>query len=130
MINVMILFLKSDIGKSIRSLLVRNGIDVTSVCSTGAQVIATTDNLDDGLVICGYQYVDMVYSELREYLPDTFEMLVLASQNHRAEIEESEVVCMGMPFKAYELVDNVNLMIDRLYERRKKRKSQPKIRSE
>ena len=130
MINVMILFPTSDIWKSIRSLLVRNGIDVTSVCSTGAQVIATTDNLDDGLVICGYQYVDMVYSELREYLPDTFEMLVLASQNHRAEIEESEVVCMGMPFKAYELVDNVNLMIDRLYERRKKRKSQPKIRSE
>lgn len=130
MINVIILFPKAEIGKSIRSLLVKNGIDVTAVCNTGAQVVSAADSLDDGLVICGYQYVDMVYSELREYLPDTFEMLLVVSQNRRSEIEETGFVCMGMPFKAYELVENVNYMLEMIYRKRKKRKEQPKVRTE
>lgn len=130
MINVIILFPKVEIGKSIRSLLVKNGINVTAVCNTGAQVISTLDTLDDGLIICGYQFVDMVYSELREYVPDTFEMLLLASQTRRAEIDETEVVCMGMPFKGYELVENVNYILERIIRNRKKRKDQPKVRSQ
>ena len=122
MINVIILFPKVEIGKSIRSLLIKNGIPVTAVCNTGAQVISTLDSLDDGLIICGYQFVDMVYSELLEYVPDTFEMLLLASQTRRAEIDETEVVCMGMPFKGYELIENVNYMLERILRKRKRRK--------
>lgn len=130
MINVIILFPKVEVAKSIRSLLVKNGVDVTAVCSTGAQVISYIDDLEEGLVICGYQYVDMVYTELLSYLPATFEMLLLASQNRRTEIEETGVVCMGMPFKAYELVENVKYMMERIYRRQKKQKEQPKVRSE
>lgn len=130
MINVIILFPKVEIGKSIRSLLVKNGVDVTAVCSTGAQVISYIDDLEEGLVICGYQYVDMVYTELLSYLPDTFEMLLLASQNHRAEIDETGVVCMGMPFKGYELVENVRYMLERIYRRHKEHKERPRVRSE
>lgn len=130
MINVIILFPKVEVGKSIRSLLIKNGIEVTAVCSTGAQVIHSIDNLDGGLVICGYQYVDMIYTELLSYLPDTFEMLLLASQNRRSEIDETGVVCMGMPFKAYELVENVQYMLKRIYKKYKERKEQPKARSE
>jgi response regulator NasT len=129
MINVIILFPKVEIGKSIKSLLVKNGIEVTAVCSTGAQTISAIDTLDDGLIICGYQYVDMMYYELQEYLPPAFEMLLLASQNRRSEIDETDIVCMGMPFKAYELVENVNYMLEQILRRRKRHKEQPKERS-
>ena len=37
---------------------------------------------------------------------------------------------MGMPFKAYELVENVQYMLKRIYRNYKERKEQPKVRSE
>ena len=44
MVNVIILFPKAEVAKSIRSFLVKNGIGVTAVCSTGAQVISAIDD--------------------------------------------------------------------------------------
>ena len=68
--------------------------------------------------------------ELREYLPDTFDMLLVVSQNRCIELEETGYMCMGMPFKAFELIENVNFMLDNLLRKKKKRKEQPKTRSE
>ncbi len=130
MINVIILFPKEDIAKSIRGLLIKNGIPVTAICSTGAQVIHAIDDLDYGLVVCSYRYVDMVYSELLSYLPDTFEMLLIASKSQRAEIDESEIVCLRMPFKGYELVETTNYMLEHIAGKRKRQKEMKKSRSD
>ena len=46
---------------------------------TGAQAVQLADNLDDGIVVCGYKMKDMLYNELRDYLPGTIEMLLIAS---------------------------------------------------
>ncbi len=39
------------------------------------------DTVDNGIVVCGYRMKDMMYTQLREYLPDSFEMLLIASQD-------------------------------------------------
>ena len=49
-------------------------MDVIGVCSTGAQAMHYADTVDDGIVVCGYRMKDMMYAQLREYLPDSFEM--------------------------------------------------------
>ena len=48
-------------------------------CTSGAQAINQADNLSDGIIICGYKLSDnMLYSELYEYKPNSFEILLVA----------------------------------------------------
>ena len=126
MIGVIVVFPKAEESRGIKSLLVRNGGNVLAACTTGAQAISLFGDLDEALIVCGYKFTDMLYTELLDYLPDTFEMLVVAPRNHYAECDRSKVVCLGMPLKAQELVETTNILLDGLYRKRKKRKAQPK----
>lgn len=130
MINVIVAFPKVEEAKGIRSLLVRNGINVIATCTTGAQAVTFFADIDEALVICGYKFTDMMYTELLEYLPSTYEMLVVAPRNHYAECDRSKVVCLAMPIKAQELVETANILLQGLYQKRKKRKAQPRQWSE
>lgn len=130
MISVIVVFPKLEEAKSIKSLLVRNGIEVIAACTTAAQVINLVDDLDYGIVVSGYKFVDMMYSELLDCLPDTFDMLLVASKRYYAECSASDVVCLSMPIKAADLVDTVDLMYNKLYRQMKKHKSKPAVRTE
>lgn len=128
--NVIVLFPKSEEAKSIRNLLVRSGIEVCAVCTTGHQVIVAIDDLDDGIIVCGYKYSEMMYMDLRDYLPEAFDMLLITSQVHYSECCGNEVLCLAMPIKAPELVNTVNILLEGQWRRRRKRKLQPKVRNE
>ena len=126
MIGVIVVFPKAEESRGIKSLLVRNGVNVLAACTTGAQAISLFGDLDEALIACGYKFTDMMYTEILDYLPSTFEMLVVAPRNHYAECDKSRVVCLGMPIKAQELIDTTNILIQGLYQKRKKRKAQPR----
>ena len=82
MSTLIVAFPKIEEAKAVRNLLVRKGYDVAIPCITGAQVINQADNLSDGIIICGYKLSDnMIYTELNEYKPKSFEMLLVASRN-------------------------------------------------
>ena len=72
MVNIIVVFPKLEDAKNIRNLLARNGYSVIGVCCTGAQVLQIIDNLEDGIVICGYRFNDMMYADLRESLASSF----------------------------------------------------------
>lgn len=126
MISVIVVFPKLEEAKGIRGLLTRSGIHVIAACTSGTQAMAFFEDLDEALIICGYKFTDMLYTELLDYIPATYEMLVLASSRHYAECDRSKVVCMAMPVKAQELVDTTNILLQGLYQKRKNRKAQPR----
>ncbi|MBP3327084.1 MAG: ANTAR domain-containing protein [Coprococcus sp.] len=130
MVNVIVLFPKIDEARSIKNLLIRNGINVTKVCTTGAQAAQFADSCDDGIIICGYKFPDMLYSGLADMIPDYFEMIVVTSKRNYEDCRESGVVCLTMPLKSQDFVDVVTITIDNLLWERKKRKKQPKERTE
>ena len=68
MSSIIVVFPKKEIATNIRNILVRNGFDVIGVGVTGAQAVQLADNLDDGIVVCGYKMTDMLYNELRDYI--------------------------------------------------------------
>lgn len=129
MISVIVVFPKLEDARSIRNLLVRNGINVFATCTTGAQVIAAVDDLDYGIVVSGYKMVDMMYNDLLDYLPNTFEMLLIASKRYYSECSSSDIVCLSMPIKADNLFGNIQVMYDRLYDLKKRKKAKPAVRS-
>lgn len=129
MTSIIIALPKVDDAKNIKSLLVRSGIPVAGICTTGAQAIALADGLNYGIIICGYKMQDMIYSQLHDDLPFGFEMLLMASQHVIGSgMIDKEIVCLSMPLKVHDLVNTVDMMIQTIERRKRKQKAKPRER--
>ena len=117
-------------AKSIKNILVKSGYDVAAVCTTGAQTLQSANALEGGIVICSHHFIDMMYQELYEYLPPQFQMLLVASPAVCSEREIADIVCLSMPLKVHELIQTVETMSYTITRMRKKRRTEPKVRSE
>ena len=112
MSTLIVAFPKIEEARAVRSLLVRKGYDVAVPCTSGAQVINQADALSDGIIISGYKLSDnMIYSELCEYKPKSFELLLVASQNLWEDCQDSNVVCVAMPIKVNDLLSTIEIML-------------------
>lgn len=129
MIGIIVAFPNKENAGNIRNLLMRQGFTVTGVCTTGAQVMTMLENIDDGIVICGYKLKDMIYSQLRGYLPENIEMLMIASRDKWSDGLAEGVVGLPMPIKAYDMVNTVEMMLESINRRRRRRRQMPKKRS-
>lgn len=130
MLSIIIAFPKIDDANNIKNALIRNGFEVNATCTTGAQVVSIANELDDGIVICGYRFSDMHYSELNNYLPKGFEMLLIASATKLEECTDNNIVCLSMPIKMHDLLNTLQMMSYNYVRRKKKEKDKPKHRSE
>ena len=128
MIGIIVVFPKKENAINIRNLLVRNGVNVTGVATTGAQAMHYADTVDEGIVVCGYKLKDMMYTDLREYLPESFDMLLVASQDKWSDGLAHGVMGLSMPIKVYDLVNTIEMMLTDIDRRRRKRKKQLKNR--
>lgn len=129
MTSIIVALPKLEDARNMKNLLVRSGYAVAAVCTSGAQALAQADNLNDGIVICGYKLADMLYSELHDSLPQGFEMLLMASQRFLMECQDNEIVCLTMPFKMNDLVNTVEMMSNSIAYKRRKRREKPKQRN-
>ena len=127
--DIVVVFPKKEIAIHIRNVLVRGGIDVYGVCTTGAQVLQAIDNLDEGVIICGYRLKDMVYTQLRESVPESFELLLNASADKWSRELAEGVVGLSQPFKVYDLINTVEMMLKAQQRRRRKRREEAKRRN-
>jgi len=131
MTGVIVALPKADDAKNIKNLLVRNGISVVGVCTTGAQALAFADGLNGGVILCGYKLADMIYSQLQADLPLGFEMLILASQTMIAGgMVDGGIMCLSMPLKVHDLINTVDMMIQGIERRKRKYRSVPRERNE
>lgn len=130
MYEVIVAFPKIKEGKSMKNILVQNGIRVAAVASTGAQVIALANELDSGIILCGYRFRDMYSRDLHDYLPKGFAMLLAASPARLQDIVGSDIVCLSMPFKTFELIGTIEMMANEYRRKRKKERALPQSRSE
>jgi response regulator NasT len=128
--NIIVAFARIDDAKSIKNILVKNGMSVAAVCTSGAQALGYTDEFHDGIVICGYKMADMICVELNESLPKGFEMIVMASQRALNEVSGTGIIGLSMPLKVHELINTVGMMSQGIMRRRKKLREKPRVRNE
>ncbi len=130
MTGIIIAFSKAEDARKLKHILVRSGHTVTAVCTTGAQAISQAESLDDGIILCGCRLPDMMYTRLRENLPQRFEVLLLISGHMLEEYGGSQgCVCVTMPLKVHELIDTVDMMVQNMERRRRRRRRSPVKRS-
>lgn len=128
MSSVIIVLPKTEDAKQIRNVLNKRGIEVAALCTTASMALAQAHQLDSGVVICSYRISDMHYTQLAEYLPDYFEMLLLTSPAEAAN-SPSGMMALTYPVKPNDLAGTVEWMLTQLQRRLKRRKVVPKQRS-
>ena len=99
MSSIVIVLPKIEDGKRIRDILAKRGYEIDAVCSTAAAALGEMNNLNGGIVICGYKLPDMFFTDLT------------------------------MPLSVYELVNTLEMMLQSAARRRKKERAKPKVRS-
>ena len=130
MSNIVIAFPKKEVAQNIRKILSQSGYSVQAVCLTGAQALANVNNLENGILICGSRFIDMMYMEIHDYLPPEFQMLLIASPTSIQEREVENLVCLELPMKVHELLQTLEMMEGQIRRRRKRFRSIPRQRSE
>ena len=130
MSNIVIAFPKKEVAQNIRKILSQSVYSVQAVCSTGAQALASVNNLENGILICGSRFIDMMYMEIHDYLPPEFQMLLIASPTSIQEREVENLVCLELPMKVHELLQTLEMMEGQIRRRRKRFRSIPRQRSE
>ena len=128
MVNIIVAFPKDSNAKSIRNSLIRNGINVTAVCTTGGQVIQRVGDSPDTIIISAFRFRDMLFRELKEYLSPDTEMILLISRQMEEELWGEDIDYLTMPVQMQELLMKIEEAEYRIAERRQQRK-RIKIRS-
>lgn len=128
--SIVIAFPKKEIALSIKKVLGQSGYPVTNVCTTGAQALASLNGLEDGVLVCGYQFVDMMYEEIYEYLPEGFQMLLIASAGTNIEIDSDNLIALSLPLKIHELLQTLEMMDYEMQRKRRQLRRKTKVRSE
>ena len=127
--NIVVVFPKKEIVLKMKNVLIKNGYDVSAVCVTGAQAIQAVERLEAGVVVCGIGFAAMIYYELKDCLPDTFEMVVIASNAQWQQYGDDDVIYLPLPLKAYDLVDTVSDLLTDIHRKLKQEKEKPDKRS-
>lgn len=130
MANVIVAFSKPEDGKSIKNILVKSGFQVIAACTSGAQALSQAENLNSGIIVCGYRLTDMLFHELYDCMPGGFKMLMVSSPSKWMTQMPEEIVCLPMPLKVHDLVNTLEMMVQAQARRRRKLRQQPKQRNE
>ena len=83
MSSIVIVLPKIEDGKRIRDILAKRGYEIDAVCSTAAAALGEMNNLNGGIVICGYKLPDMFFTDLNECMPSGFQMLLIDRKSTR-----------------------------------------------
>ena len=127
--SLVVVFPKLEDAKCIRDICVRHVFDVDVVCTTAAAALSEMNNLDGGIVICGYSLSDMVFTELSECMPAGFDMLLIASNRVLSSLERFGIMSVSMPLSAYDLVNTLLMMQQKAVQRKIKKNRRQKKRS-
>lgn len=129
MSSIIVVLPKLEDAKHVRDMLSRHGLQTAALCTTASMVLSKVHQLDGGVVICSYKITDMHYTQLAEYLPEYFEMLLLSSA---AEVGNCPpgMVALTYPIRSGDLVSTVEMMLTQQERRLRKKKVQPKKRTE
>ncbi len=129
MLSIIVAFPNIEDAGKIKSILVRNGYDVSLTCNNAAQVINMVNQLEDGIVLCGSRLKDMPYHDLYTALPNSFSMILLASMNIVSDCYNDNIVCVPMPLRVNDLITAIDEAYS-IYRKKKKKDRKPANRSE
>lgn len=120
--SIIIAMPNPDNARKIGEILRGHGFEVNAYCALGSETLRYANAYDGGIVLCTPKMKDMGYVELLEYLPNYYEMLLLTKDVDVFDPYE-HLVKLANPFRTMDLVNTVDMMMERLYPRPKRKKT-------
>ncbi len=127
MANVIVAFSKPEDGKNIKGILARNGYETAALCTSGSQAIAAAEGLAGGILVCGCRFEDMLCGELRHYLPEAVDMLVISPPGRVRE--GGGLIYLPTPLKVCDLLSTLEMMVQAQERLRRRLRRRPRERS-
>ncbi len=127
--SIIVVLPKIEDAKRIRDMLGKYGLETAALCTTAAMALSRVHQLDSGVVICSFRLSDMHYSQLAQYLPEYFDMLLLVSAAEAGNCPEG-IIPLTYPVKPYDLAGTVGMMLGQLERRLKKRRTSAQKRTQ
>lgn len=118
---------KIEDAKRICEMLLSRGIETAEICLTGDDVLMQAHQYDSGVVICTRSLRNMYCSQLKDSLPDFFEMVLLTSKEGLSQCPPG-VTTIEMPFRPSQLVSVVESITTRINRRIRNEQVKPKKR--
>ncbi|MBO4680207.1 MAG: ANTAR domain-containing protein [Lachnospiraceae bacterium] len=122
--SVIIAIPNPDTAEKIGDVLRRRGFPPTAMCTLGSEVLRHAGDAELGVVICTKRLKDMSCTELFEYLPEYFNVLLLSSDDTDFGAREG-IMRLSNPFRPSDLVNTVDLMLSTLERQVKKTRRRP-----
>ncbi len=119
---------KLEEAKKIQRVLLNHGFDQVFAFQTAAMTLQEISEHKAGVVISAYRLSDMFYLDLKDNLPDNFELILMA-QASTVATAASGILALSTPLKIGDLISTVDMVL-RQVERRLKKNRKPAKRSE
>lgn len=130
MTNIIVAFSRPEDARNIKNIIVRNGFRVVAVCNSGAQAVSSLDGLHGGILVSGYRFEDMLYTELRELVPREFAMLLVASARRVGDALPEGVTWLPMPLMVHDLLEALMRLDEEQSRRKRISRQKPAVRGE
>ena len=128
--SVLIAMPKNEDSARIAASLKECGLMLdVEICANGSEVLRVANARDYGVIICTPRLRDMSYTELTNYLPKYFGMIVLTS-DASLETMSNDVVKLMLPFKKRQLVSTIEIITSNFFGQIRKKNKVPPKRSE
>ena len=112
MSELVVAFPKMEDAKAIKNILAKNGFRVAGLSQSAAGAIQLCDSYGSGILICAYQFADMMFEEVRENLNPNFQMILLCSKARLNENLPDNVFFLPMHLKVHDFIDTVYMIGD------------------
>ena len=128
--SILIAMPKTEDANKIAKIVQSSGMGFqVDICATGSEVLRISNDRDFGVVICTKRLRDMNYTDLEEYLPSFFGLIVLTA-DASLETRSDRCVKLMFPLKRSDLTATIEMMTAGFYRQRKRKKKEPKKRDE
>ena len=99
--SLIIAYPEHNLAHKIRLAMQSRGLPVQGIALSGSQVLQLAAQCPGGgVVICPFRFPDMSASEMKQLLPEHFDMLVLVTAQQHSAIYGAGIYTLAQPFTA------------------------------
>lgn len=111
--QLIIAFAEKTLAQSLSQIFRGNGLPVCCVAATGSQALGHASREPfGGLVVCPAYLPDMPAQELQKLLPESYDLLVLATSGQQTAIRGNGIFTLVYPFSRTLVVDSARRILE------------------
>lgn len=100
-----------ETAQKLKKILCQEGYSISSICTSGSELIRLVMQTEPDLAIVGYKFKDMSLLDVYENIRDYTSFLAIVNEPYKSFIEEdTDIYCIGTKISNVLLVNSIDLI--------------------